>query len=406
MRRETKERLITTRPRLMFVTSPFSGLAHYVVHLWRPMSRRADLLYVTQKDGAPDELVQEHIPLVLPVLDSKDRRTIRDVVDVALESNVQVANLHSGTRVKMDHEYFIDLLGELGRLGIRRVLHLHNVATYRATDDDLAAAESLSRHSDAILVGSHRELDFLGQLDDIDGKPTGLMRHGPYDLMARGRFDRESARRFLGLGPDEETVLFFGDLRTEKRLEDLVEAFAVVRARLPRARLLVHCNPRYVQSRQGWLDAVGTLPGVRVQLGYADFVQLEALFRAADVVALPYSNVAASGVLNLARAFRRPVVLTDVFEQAGQIDGTSGYVVPPCRVGLLADALTRVLSLPEDQRRRLGEGWDAAMERDSWNGAADALWKACGPARAGTADVSPRPHMPTRRHERSSSSPP
>ena len=406
MWREAKEGMITTRPRLMFVTSPIGGLAHYVVHLWQPMSRHADLLYVTQKDTSPDELVRDHVPHVLPVLDSRDTRTISDVVDIVLESNVQIVNLHSGTRVQMDYRYFVELLKELGRVGIRRVLHLHNVATFRAAPDSLQAATDLSGHSDAILVGSHREKDVLGRLADLGEKSVCQMRHGPYDMMNRGRCDRASARRFLNLEPDSAVVLFFGDLRREKRLDDLLEAFRVVQKQLPRVRLVVQSNPRYEPSRRAWLQARARERGIRVDIGYASFLRLEVLFKAADVVALPYEIVASSGVLNLARAFRRPVILTEAFEQAGLIDGVSGYVVPPGQPQALAEALTKLLSLSEVERRALGDGWDRAMEADSWSAAADALWNACVPVEVGRNGASQPTFTPTRRREATPPSPP
>jgi glycosyltransferase involved in cell wall biosynthesis len=71
------------------------------------------------------------------------------------------------------------------------------------------------------------------------------------------------------------------------------------------------------------------------------------LFLDADAVALPYVEASQSGVLNVAAAFRKPVVVTDVGELRATVEPNGlGLVVPPRDPQALADALARLAAEP------------------------------------------------------------
>ena len=71
------------------------------------------------------------------------------------------------------------------------------------------------------------------------------------------------------------------------------------------------------------------------------------LFLDADVVALPYVEASQSGVLNVAAAFGKPVVVTDVGELRATVEPNGlGLVVPPRDPQALAEALERLAAEP------------------------------------------------------------
>jgi glycosyltransferase involved in cell wall biosynthesis len=93
-----------------------------------------------------------------------------------------------------------------------------------------------------------------------------------------------------------------------------------------------------------------------------------ALFREAAVVVLPYLEASQSGVVPIACAFGKPVVVTDVGGLPEVVeDGVTGFVVAPGDETALADAIVRVLS-DDDLRRRLGDNARRSLD-------------ACSPAR-------------------------
>jgi glycosyltransferase involved in cell wall biosynthesis len=362
----------------MFLTSPDGGLAHYVAHVWGPISGYMDPVFVTFRRPGVDELVRGVVRDPHPLVEPEDPSSIRRVLGLAQGRHVGVVDLHSGTRTKQSPGYFVELLRGLRASGIHVVLHLHDLSVHRIGDADADAVAALCRDADSILVGSTRELRVLREMPSVAGKHLGLMFHGPYTLLDEGRIGPAEAREALGIAPEAPVILAFGSLRAEKRLDDLLAAFPLVQQRLPGAVLLVHSELRHVGG--GALSAIqnqAARPGVRLSTGYAPLSRVEALFRAADVVALPYESVASSGVLNLARAFARPVVVTECFEPSLSIDGACGYRVPARDPQALAHALIRTLAVPSAERIRLGEGWSGILREETWANAARALWEAC-----------------------------
>ncbi len=96
----------------------------------------------------------------------------------------------------------------------------------------------------------------------------------------------------------------------------------------------------------------------------------EVYFKAADVLALPYTEISQSGVLFLGYSFGLPVVAADVGSLKEDIvEGTTGFICKPQNAADLAMALRRYFTsdlfreLPA--RRPAIRGF--AEERHSWD---------------------------------------
>src|SRR5699024_5463865 len=67
-----------------------------------------------------------------------------------------------------------------------------------------------------------------------------------------------------------------------------------------------------------------------IRHGFIEDPEVAQLFLDADVVVLPYTEASQSGVLNLAAAFGKPVIVTDVGELRASVEPNGlGMVVPP-----------------------------------------------------------------------------
>jgi len=92
-------------------------------------------------------------------------------------------------------------------------------------------------------------------------------------------------------------------------------------------------------------------------------------FKAADVVALPYTHVFQSGVLFLAHSFGLPVVATDVGSlQDDIVEGGNGFLCKPCDSGDLAKVIQQYFesSLFQNLDSRRAEIQAQAARRHSW----------------------------------------
>ena len=129
---------------------------------------------------------------------------------------------------------------------------------------------------------------------------------------------RADARQQLGIGSNDRTLLFFGQIAPYKGLEYLVEAIAQARGDW-RASPTDHRGQGQTRER-GLLDECATLD--RSSCGISEMVnqtvrfipddQVEPYFLASDAVVIPYVDIFQSGVPFLAFSFGLPVIATDV----------------------------------------------------------------------------------------------
>ena len=185
------------------------------------------------------------------------------------------------------------------------------------------------------------------------------------------------AKAQLGIPVGNPVVLFFGSIKPTKGVDHLLRAFRRVHEACPSSLLLVAGEPRRGVDGGSLVDLArcqGLDGAVRLHLGYVANDRVPLYFSAADVVALPYTNVYQSGVVQMAYAFRRPVVASRVGGLAEVVeDGRTGLLVPPGDEDALAEALVTLLSSAE-ARRRMGEcGHRLAAKKYSWGAIAERM---------------------------------
>jgi glycosyltransferase involved in cell wall biosynthesis len=169
-------------------------------------------------------------------------------------------------------------------------------------------------------------------------------------------------------GADAGTeVLFFGTMQAYKGLDLLVRAWAAVRRQRPDARLVITGQPSGDTDLDELRRAAAAIGGVDVRPGYVPLDAVAGIFATARVVVAPYRYANASGVVELARTFARPVVATDVGDLRRAVQhGTTGLLVAPEDDAALTAALLRLLDDPAEARR-MGEAGRAASEQHaSW----------------------------------------
>ncbi len=197
-----------------------------------------------------------------------------------------------------------------------------------------------------------------------------VIPHGEYGFFERGGDvqDRDTARRSLGLEPQDEVALFFGYIREYKGLDVLLEAWPKVMDARPGARLLVAGDPvRLDPVRREELEAWATRLGVVHRFDYIPFSDVTRYFRAADVLVMPYRHISQSGVLFLALSLGVPVVATRVGGLPELLrDGDSALLVPPESPAALAEALIRLLGDSELQRAPRPQSGRRVADQHSW----------------------------------------
>lgn len=164
---------------------------------------------------------------------------------------------------------------------------------------------------------------------------------------------RLKVRASLSIAEDVPVVLSAARLDREKGVDTTLEAFILLRARIPNALLLVAGRPGNVSSD---VEAIlGRTPGIRL-LGHR--TDVPDLMCAADVLAFPSRREGLGGTLLEAMALRLGIVASNAGAIPEVIGDVGWPLVPPGNASALAEGLASVLL--ED---RANEGKKGAGER-------------------------------------------
>jgi glycosyltransferase involved in cell wall biosynthesis len=241
------------------------------------------------------------------------------------------------------------------RLGLLRRLNLR-----------LAAAAY--RTFEIMFFHGRAHLERFEELFDTPARKV-LIPHGDEGLLSRLADPGGNLRERYTIAADRPVIVFFGGLRPSKGLPDLAEAFAAVR-RHTDAALVIAGHPAGgfdVTAFRRQLDELGIGGDTTIDGRYLPIEDIGPLVRTATVVALPYRSGTASGVLQAAYAFDRPVVVTDVGSLAEAVDdGETGFVVPAGDPAALAAALLKVVSDPDEAAAMGNRAGRVARERFGW----------------------------------------
>ena len=144
---------------------------------------------------------------------------------------------------------------------------------------------------------------------------------------------------------DGRVILFFGNVRTYKGLEDLIAAMPHVCERLDATLVVAGTFFKQLSRFESQAASLGVSGSVRFFPHYVNNEDVPGLFALADVVALPYRSGSQSGVIAQAALTRTPVVATTVGGLPEAL-GDRGVLVPPRDPVRLADGLVRALQDP------------------------------------------------------------
>jgi glycosyltransferase involved in cell wall biosynthesis len=231
------------------------------------------------------------------------------------------------------------------------------------------------RAADHLLV--HSEVSMAALLEGgVERSKITRIFHATYlDICPVSSVSQEEARISLGLPPDARVVLFFGAIRPNKGLDLLIQAFGRIGAADYNAYLVIAGEPQEDFAKyQRQIEGLGLRSRTLLSLRYIPFTDFPMYFRAASTVVFPYRRVQQSGVLQIAYAYGRPVVATDVggLREAVETDRT-GVVVRADNVDALAGALRWMLSnasVAEDMGKR---GRRLAETKYSWTKTAEEI---------------------------------
>lgn len=378
---------MTTRPIVLVEFSPSGGLFQFAVQLGDAMSeagRPVVLITGPRPELTPSRglTIRPLLPTwhpaddtVRPAWFSAARRVLRAgqlvlawlVLAVALVRIRPGAVLWSHWRFSFE-PMFVVMITKIVRNAVFGIVAHEPLPRSDAKDTSTPksgilvdkAFSAAWRHMDVAFVLGPRTRDLVLEHFDPAG-PVIVIPHG----------DERALRTSHALAPVSESgqvALFFGTWTAYKGIDVLLDAFAIVRADLPDARLVLAGAVGADIDLDSLLRRAEEIGNISTRAGYIAVEEVPAIVESARVVITPYIRASQSGVAHLAYTFGRPVIATTVGDLPEVVrDGVTGLLVPPGDAVALAGAMVELLTDPVRSRelgdaglQRLSQAWDVA----------------------------------------------
>lgn len=164
---------------------------------------------------------------------------------------------------------------------------------------------------------------------------------------------------------EDNWILFFGRIMKYKGLEYLIKAEPLIMKEIPTAKIVIAGTGSYFNRYKASLERNDNF------ILYNQFIpneRVSELFQKASVVVLPYIDGSQTGIIPIAYAFKKPVIVTNVGSIPEVVDdGKTGYIVPPRNEKKLAEAIIDILR-DEHKRKQMGENAYKKMKEElSWD---------------------------------------
>lgn len=373
--------------RALFVNPTTGGIGHYTHNLGGALARAGAAVALATSAEEPYELDAYPAPWAarydvlrsypLPpgrslsarvrrrlLADSGPRRNLRAVAEAARAFGAQVIHFQWLLDGRMQERLWESLRR---RTGVPIVYTAHDILPHEMTPEQVQADgrlrrlwTGLYRAADHLIVHADRLKEQLTDLFAVPPEQVSVLPHGSYTFLADQNtlWEREGARRSLGLRDDEVVILFFGFIREYKGLDTLIEAVARMREG-QRVRLLVvgkpYPWPTWEETPYAPLAAqAGMEKRLLPVTEYVALADVARYFLAADIVALPYHRASQSGVLQMAYGFGRAAVCTDTGGlREAAIPEETALFVPPRDPDALAARLDMLAADPA-RRGKMG----------------------------------------------------
>lgn len=214
-----------------------------------------------------------------------------------------------------------------------------------------------------VIVHTQKDKDDLltfKKLGIIDETRVAVIPHGTYS------FFMSSDEK---VSTESNCILFFGSIKDYKGLEYLVKAVPLIAKQIPDLKVIIAGDGDLAPYQSIMKVCDKSVFEIHNEFVSDDLVA--SLFQRSTLVVLPYTEMSGmSGVLNVAYAFGKPVVVSDVGGLNEVVEhGKTGLLIPPRNPQALADAIIQLLVDP-NLRAIMEENVKIKAEELSWDSVA------------------------------------
>ncbi|ASA78635.1 glycosyltransferase family 4 protein [Thermococcus sp. 5-4] len=305
-------------------TYPFvGGISHYNTELCKNLARKHELMLISYKRRYPSFLY----PGRDQIDETSNEKIIINNVEYILDTINPITWIRTFLKIKKYNPdllifhwvtpfmspMFVTIFFFVRRFTKTKVLGIcHNVLPHERTVLDLSLSRLVFGNVDYFIVQSKEDFAKLQQI--VPGfKVIRYNPHPIYDIFRLQDLPKDVAKELLGLSSTTKVILFFGYVREYKGLIYLIRAIPLVLKEIPNVKLVI--AGEFWENKRRYLDEIRTLRienSVMIVDKYIPNEEVNLYFSAADIVVLPYVSATQSGVVQVAYAFNKPVITTNV----------------------------------------------------------------------------------------------
>jgi len=176
---------------------------------------------------------------------------------------------------------------------------------------------------------------------------------------------------------ERETVLLFGTIAMYKGIEYLIKAEPFISHEIPDVKIVIAGKPLNKANKKYFEECKKLMVDRNRYEIYERFIDWKLgakLMKRASVVVLPCVEASMSGVIPVAYAFKKSLVVTNVGSIPEIVDnGKTGLVVPPKNPEALAKAVVKLLKNKRLRHRMGRNGYKKLNTELSWDRVLDVL---------------------------------
>jgi len=179
----------------------------------------------------------------------------------------------------------------------------------------------------------------------ISSEKISVLPHGDYEaLFSRYGRNDDLAKNVRQKAGDRKIIAFLGHIRPYKGLEVFVDAFKLIKQRMPDSFFLI-ASSVLVGDKKDWEEKLAQSckpDDLWADIRFVPVEDIKAYLSVIDVLVQPYISASQSGNTVMAYAAGVPVISTNV-GGLGEMteDGQTGYVIAPGDPEAIADALSK-----------------------------------------------------------------
>jgi glycosyltransferase involved in cell wall biosynthesis len=230
-------------------------------------------------------------------------------------------------------------------LGKRLVWTVHNARSHEQQfpriEHWVVSRIAANVHSIIVHCDSARD-EVCRYLGNVDREKFAVIEHGSYIGIYKDEISAADARRSVGIDDNDTVILFLGNIRPYKGLDDLIAAFRDVHQ--PGIRLLIAGKPKNERIRADIEAQCDGQPDIVFLPAFIDDDDLQVYFRASDVVAFPYRTVLTSGAVILAMSFGKACIAPDIGCLSSVITRSANYLYSPVGLEGLRASLAKAIA--------------------------------------------------------------